>query len=305
MTCEQARESLLLLNYGELTFEQEEALELHLGGCPECVAERERLERIEDLLAVGEAELPPGLLARCRRDLAVKIEEETRPLKRFSPRRVWRDWFVHPPMWLRPLGAALMVAVGFFGAQFVPEGRMPALAGGGVAAEPVMSRVRFVSNDDSGLVRVVMEETRQREFTGSMNDDRIRQALLAAASDPADPGLRVESMELLKNQGQQDDVKAALLNALRADTNSGVRLKALEGLKPYSREPEVRSVLAQVLLNDDNPGVRTQAIDLLIQSNEPEVAGILQELLRREENSYVRSRSQRALAEMKASVGTF
>ena len=131
-----------------------------------------------------------------------------------------------------------------------------------------------------------------------MNDDRnpLVASVLAGA---------VESMELLKNQGQQDDVKAALLNALRADTNSGVRLKALEGLKPYSREPEVRAVLAQVLLNDDNPGVRTQAIDLMIQSNEPEVAGILQELLRREENSYVRSRSQRALAEMKASVGTF
>ncbi|MCL4794909.1 MAG: HEAT repeat domain-containing protein [Bryobacteraceae bacterium] len=304
MTCEEARESLMLLSYGELTFDQEETLELHLAECPSCAAERLRMERLEEMLALGEAEPPPGLLARCRRDLAVKIEDENRPMRRFSPRRLWRDWFVYTPLWLRPVGAMLMLAIGFVGAQFVPAGSLAGL-GGGAAAEPVMSRVRFVSPDESGRVRVVMEETRQREFTGYMNDHRIRQALLAAASDPADPGLRVESMELLKNQGQQDDVKQALLNALRADVNSGVRLKALEGLKPYSREPEVRTVLAQVLLNDDNPGVRTQAIDLLIQSNEPEVAGILQQLLEREDNSYVRTRSQRALAEMKASVGTF
>ena len=64
-------------------------------------------------------------------------------------------------------------------------------------------------------------------------------------------------------------------------------------------------MLATVLLNDDNPGVRTQAIDLLVQSKEPDVAGVLQELVRREDNNYVRSRSQRALNEMKASVGTF
>jgi hypothetical protein len=304
MTCEQARESLMLLSYGELSFDQEESLELHLAECPECSAERVRMERLDELMAQGEAEPPPGLLARCRRDLAVKIEEENRPLRRFSPRRLWRDWFVHPPLWVRPAGAMLMIAIGFFGARFVPAGSVPWLGGAG-ETEPVMSRVRFVSPAESGGVRVVMEETRQREFTGHLNDQRVRQALLAAVSDPADPGLRVESMELLKNQGQQDDVKAALLNALRADTNSGVRLKALEGLKPYSREPEVRTVLAQVLLSDDNPGVRTQAIDLLIQSDEPDVAGVLQKLLEREENSYVRSRSQRALAEMKASVGTF
>ena len=304
MTCEEARASMLLLNYGELAFEQEEELELHLQQCSACAAERARLERMEDLLVHGEADLPPGLLARCRRDLAVKIEEESRPMRRFSPRRVWRDWFVHPPLWWRPLGALAMLAIGFFGARLVPGPALPRFAGAG-AEEPALTRVRYISPDESGRVRVVMEETRQREFTGSLDDQRIRQALLAAAADPADPGLRVESIELLKSQGQQDDVRAALISALRGDANAGVRLKALEGLKPYSRDPEVRAVLAQVLLKDDNPGVRTQAIDLLIQTNEPEVAGILQELLRREENSYVRSRSQRALSEMKASVGTF
>lgn len=307
MTCEEARTLMVLFTYGELNLEDEERLERHVSACGECAAERVRLERMEDVLAHGEAELPPGLLARCRRDLAVNIEKESRPLGRLAPRRLWQDWFVNPPMWLRPLGAVAMLAIGFFGAQLAqlaPSTPLTRMAGVH-EAEPMMSRVRLVSGDDSGAVRVVLEETRQREIKGSLSDERIRHALLAAATDPADPGLRVESMELLKSQTQQNDVRAALLNALQTDPNSGVRLKALEGLKAYSRVPEVRRALAQVLLSDDNPGVRTQAIDLLIQSDEPEVAGVLQELLRREENSYVRSRSQKALAEMKASVGTF
>jgi HEAT repeat protein len=154
-------------------------------------------------------------------------------------------------------------------------------------------------------VKLLLEETRQRELSGQLGDGEIRRLLLAAAADPADPGLRVESIDLLKSQSSDDEVRKALLNALRGDPNCGVRLKAIEGLRAYAKDPETRRVLAAVLLNDDNPGVRTQAIDLLVQSKEPDVAGVLQELVRREGNNYVRSRSQRALSEMKASVGTF
>jgi HEAT repeat protein len=142
-------------------------------------------------------------------------------------------------------------------------------------------------------------------MSGSLDDDRIRQLLLSAAADPADPGLRVESIDLLKRDPADQEVRRALLNALRTDTNSGVRLKALEGLKAFAQDPETRKAIAQVLLTDDNPGVRIQAIDLLVENKQPEIAGVLQELLRREENSYVRDRSLKALGEMKASQGTF
>lgn len=308
MNCEMARQYLLLLNYAEISCDEEEALEQHLSVCAPCQAERAKLEQFEDLLAHGEGEMPAGLLARCRRDLAGKIEQESRPASRFSPGRLWRDWVVNTPMWLRPIGAVAMLAVGFMGARMIPQSpaltRLATVAGVSEPA-PVFSRVRLVNPDESGRVRVMFEETRQRELTGQLDDENIRRLLLAAASDPADPGLRVETMDLLKNQCENDDVRRALLHALRTDTNSGVRLKALEGLKPYTKDDDVRKVIAQAVLNDDNPGVRTTAIDLLIQSKEPEVVGVLQELLRNENNSYVRSRSQRALSEMKASMGTF
>jgi len=307
MTCETAKQQLVLFVYGELSFDEEELLEQHLDGCPECTAERVRLESLQEMLSVDESEVPAGLLARCRRDLVVEVAGA-----RSSPRSglrlsdLWRNWVVNPPLWLRPVGAVAMLALGFLAARVVP-GDSPALARMGVAQDPapVLSRVRLVNPDDSGGVRVQYEEVRQREMSGALQNDQIRRLLLAAAADQSDPGLRVESIDFLKKHCSDDEVRRALLNALRTDTNSGVRLKALEGLKPYARDPETRKVLAQVLLVDDNPGVRTQAIDMLVQNKEPEIAGVLQELLRNEQNSYVRSRSQKALSEMKASVGTF
>jgi len=308
MNCDTAKQQLVLFVYGELSFDEEEVLEQHLDGCADCRAERVRLEKLNSLMEMAEAEIPAGLLARCRRDLAARVQEDrSRPSWKSMAGHLWRNWVVSPPMWVRPAGAVAMLALGFFGARFVPA-HSTTLARMGVPQDPppVVSKVRLLNPDDSGRVKVLYDEVRQRELSGDMTDERIRRLLLAAAVDPGDPGLRVESIDILKQQCSDNEVRRALLNALRSDTNSGVRLKALEGLRPYARDPETRKVLAQVLLTDDNPGVRTQAIDLLVQSKEqPEVAGVLQELLRSEDNNYVRSRSQKALSEMKASVGTF
>lgn len=307
MNCETAKQQLVLFVYGELSFDEEELMEQHLDGCSDCSAERARQECLQEMLSEGEAEVPAGLLARCRRDLAVQVAAAPVLARRgISIAGLWRNWVVNPPLWLRPVGAVAMLALGFFAARMLP-GDSPALARMGVAQEgaPVVSRVRLLNPDDAGGVRVQYEEVRQREMSGALQDDGIRRLLLAAAVDPNDPGLRVESIDLLRQHCSDEDVRRALLNALRTDTNSGVRLKALEGLKPYARDPETRQVLAQILLVDDNPGVRTQAIDMLVQNTGAEIAGILQELLRSEQNVYVRSRSQKALSEMKASVGTF
>ncbi len=85
MNCDDARQLLLLAGYGELSFEEEEALELHVASCPECQSVRARNASLETLLAQAELDPPPGLLARCRRDFAVRIGEESAPARRFSP----------------------------------------------------------------------------------------------------------------------------------------------------------------------------------------------------------------------------
>jgi hypothetical protein len=303
MNCEAAKEHLVLSVYGELDPETEDALALHVDACPECQAERARLEQFHTLLDDSEAEVPADLLLRCRHELSARIEAE-------RARPVWREffvrWFIQTPLWLRPLGALAMLAVGFGLARLVPADS-PMLARVGVVPDqaPTVAKIRMVDGGDAGRVRVLYDEVRQREVSGDIDDARIRRLLLAAAADPADPGLRVESIDLLSRRGSDDEIRRTMLDALRRDTNSGVRLRAIEALRPFADQPETRQALAHVLLTDSNPGVRTQAIDLLVQGDASDVTGVLQELIRSEENGYVRSRSQRALRAMKASMGTF
>jgi hypothetical protein len=307
--CEEVREQIALLTLGELSFEQEEVLEDHLSGCAACRAERALMEKMESALnSHGEAEIPAGLLAKCRRDLSARIEQERlSPVAGFSWSLWWRRWVVHPPMWLRPVGAVAMVCLGFLGARFVPLGGATSSVetAGFERGTGNVQRVKLVNTEESGRVRVLFDEVRQRELSGDLNDERIRRLLLAAASDPTDPAIRANSISALKQDCSDDEVRKALLHSLQSDPNSGVRLKALDALRPYAHIPETRHVLSQVLLVDDNPGVRTQVIELLTASKSPELAGVLQQLLQREQNNYVRSLSQRALTEMKASQGTF
>jgi hypothetical protein len=300
MNCETVKKDLALFLYGELTLEEEQALQDHVEECAACRQALEAEKRLHRALDERELEPPASLLVRSRQDLE-------RRLALAAPRRTgWLAW-LKPTLgsWqtaLKPLGAVALVALGFFAARWTGPGTAPRLIPG---EEGVISRVRYLEPGPSGHLRVVVEETRQRVLSGSLEDEPIRRLLLAAAREARDPGLRGETVDLLKAQSESADVRRALLATFEQDPNPGVRLRALEGLKPFAAEPEVRSTLVRSLLVDDNPGVRIQAIDLLIQKREDALVGVLQELMQRETNNYVRLRCQRALQEMNASVGTF
>jgi predicted anti-sigma-YlaC factor YlaD len=303
MNCEQATKELSLLLYDELSFEQEEALHQHLEQCENC---RQLLAREKTLHhALDRMEVPVGsdVLTKCRRDLRGRLSATAAGRNRLRQlsSMLWRS-FSMP--WLKPVGALALVAAGFGMSRMMMQ--TPAGALGSGTAEPVAMQVRYLQPDPaSGNVRIVLDETRQRVMTGSLEDAAIQQVLLSAAKESSDPGLRVVSMDMLKNRAQSAVVRRALLQAVQIDVNPGVRMKALEGLKSYGSDPEARKVLARVLLTDDNPGVRIQAIDILAQSHGVENAGVFQELLETESNNYVRLRSQKALRDMNASVETF
>jgi HEAT repeat protein len=201
--------------------------------------------------------------------------------------------------WKPALAAALLM----FGFAAGRVGQRPAVEA--VSPSPALVRVREVAADNQGRVRLVLEETRQREIGGAIDDAQIRQLLLAAAQDPADAGLRFASVDLLRRQPEGEGVRRALMMALERDPNPGVRLKALEGLRPFAADPGVRQLLANTLERDDNSGVRTQAIDLFVQPGQKDTIDVLQRLMQREDNTYIRSRSQRALEAMNASWETF
>jgi HEAT repeat protein len=169
----------------------------------------------------------------------------------------------------------------------------------------MISNVRSVQQDPSGRVLVAFDETRRRTLTGALEDERIQRLLRAAMRQDASPGVRVETMAVLKNSAVPSEIRDVLLYTLQNDPNAGVRLKAVESLQGYASEPDVREALARVLVKDDNPGVRIQAIDLLVQHKDGSMVGVLQELVGREDNQYIRMRMARALEDMNASVGTF
>jgi hypothetical protein len=303
MNCEKLRDEFALYLYGELPDEREEAVEQHVAACGGCRAELARWRALFGVLDRTEADVPPELLGECRRELREALSRERAPVN-----GNWFRWLSGissmATAWARPAAAFALLAIGFVSARAVsaPGWRWQTAD---APPEAVASRVKFIEPGDDGQLKLHLEETRQRTLSGRIDDDRIRRLLLAAAQDPADPGLRVETIDLLKGRGEADDVRRALLAALQHDENAGVRLKAMEGLRPYAADAGVRRVLGEVLLNDDNPGLRTQAIDLLTQSHDREMVGVLQELMRREENDYIRLRTQRALREMNASVETF
>jgi hypothetical protein len=310
--CEKVREQLSMLLYGELSFDEEEAVDAHLGGCAECRTALEQERELHAAFDGVEIEPPAPVLWDARQSLRERIAAEHAPP---SARRTgWWDRLLGGP-WLRPAGALALLTLGFLGARVAPD---LGLGFTGMSmVDPGAQRVRSVEPGPNGGIQIVLDETRQRVISGGLDDQNIRVLLLSAAKDPSDPGLRYETVGILNDRAQASEVRDTLIYALEHDENAGVRLKAMDGLKPFVRQPEVRKALAGVLLSDGNPGMRTQAIDLLTQgvgestgnttgnALDRDMIGTLQELMNRENNAYVRQRSQRVLQLVNASQETY
>lgn len=301
MKCEDVRRDLALYLYHELDFEQEELLEQHLDGCAECRAELEYERALQGAADLVSDEPSPELLAACRRELERRLAAEAVSPSPWARLRRWlRESAPYRPA-LRPLGAMALIAIGFVGARLWDATT--------ANAQPTWTRVRSLQPDTQGGVRLVLEDVRQRNVTARLEDERVRQMLLAAAEESGDPGLRVQTIEILSDLAghQQDelDLRRTLLRAVSEDANEGVRLKAIEGLRRFKGDAETQRVLANVLLTDRNPGVRTEAINLLLEQPRAESIGALQEVVTRESNPYIRSRTLNALKALNASAETF
>jgi anti-sigma factor RsiW len=312
MNCESVTKLIPLYFYGELPPEEEDRVEQHLDACAACGREAELQRAVAVALDRRAIEPSAALLAECRHDLMRAVYRDEAPAVLPAPATPWghfRSGFaaLFPPLfrWPVPLGAAALVALGFFSARLtmhVPAGPLTAAS---LAPENIISSVRSVRPVSSGEVQIVLDETRRRVVSGQLNDSKIQRLMLAAAHDENNPGVRVESVDILKSLSESSEIRGLLLNRVVQDPNPGVRLKALDGLKPYTADPEVRKVLAQVLLQDDNPGVRIQAVDALTSHADDNMVGVLQNVVQKEDNTYVRRRCEKALKDMNASVGTF
>jgi hypothetical protein len=298
MNCEEIRSDLTLYYYGELESEQEELVEQHLADCAGCRAELTQLQNLLTQVDTAASEPSAELLAQCRAGLSAAMQPEARP--------AWRRFLesLRPPAWVsqwvaQPAMAAALLGLGFFGGKVFEQNRFVS------SHTEEVARVRAIHGQGDGTVRIVVDEPRERVVSGGLQDENIQRLLLAATRQSADPGLRLESVDLLRNRVNRDDVRQVFLQTLAKDADPGVRLRTLEALRPFTQEQDVRRAISSVLLGDANPNVRVLAIDVLVDGHPSEMVGTLQQVIRQEDNEYVRSRCLRALGAMRASPGTF
>jgi hypothetical protein len=302
MKCNEVVEQFPFYSYGEVSPEVEERIESHLAGCADCRGAFAKHRAFMEVLDHREDANEAALLTTCRIDLRRQLAVE-------GTRKAHGGWFeslrslsqFHIPFRI-PVGAMALVAVGYFGARYTPE------KFGGIRAgltQPMFSNVQSIEPGDSGKVHIAVDEVQRRVVTGSLGDPHIQQLLLDAVREESNPGLRVQSIGVLKNSADSEQVRSALIDAVSHDPNAGVRLKALEGLTPYAGDASVRKTLANVLLKDDNAGVRVRAIDVLTSHHDDSIVGILQDVMQKEDDSYIRTRTRDLLQTMKASVGTY
>jgi hypothetical protein len=316
MNCESVTKLIPLYFYGELPPEEEDRLEQHLDTCASCARQAESQRALSVALDRRAKQPTAALLAECRHDLMRAVYRQEASIPRgaaFSPRGAsvpqrFAAWLPSLGPWRMPLGASALLALGFVAARLTTPGGGPFNLA--TLTPDVVSSIRSVqpAHDGSqpGEVQIVLDETRRRVISGQMNDSNIQRLMLAAAHDENNPGVRWESVDLLKSHSDSSPVRELLLNRVVEDPNPGVRLKALDGLKTYTADPEVRKVLALVLMRDDNSGVRIAAVDALTAHADDNMVGFLQSVVQKEDdNTYVRRRCVKALQDMNASVGTF
>ncbi len=301
MNCEWVKQNAGLYLYQELADGDRHEFEQHVERCPDCAALVARERSFHDAMGLVPVEEPsPSLLAAARMRLQESLEtaEQSR----------WQRWTFDLAGWMRqmrfaPALALSLLIVGFASGAMVtwrmqPRGVTPITAQNGVPTEASIAGIRSISQDpQTNKIQVTYDTLTPAQTQGSLDDPKIQQLLLYAARNNYNSGVRVDSVNLLAQNPEDQHVRDALMFALHYDKNPGVRLKALDGLGPYvATDTRVRDAVLEALMGDANPGVRSKAITLLQPvRGDSSVRGVLQKLAQDDKNTFIRTESQRVL----------
>jgi hypothetical protein len=308
MNCESVKQNIVFYVYDELADDARYEMEQHLERCPGCARELNAAREFRtDMAAAPHAQLEPSpnFLAASR----MRLQEE---LETTEQHRGWLRWAFDPVHWLNqvrfaPALAAAIFVFGFAGGVIATfqVGRNAAVNQSSSGSQPVqqaaIAGVRdIVQEPGSDKVKISYDQLQPAALEGTINDPRIQQLLLYATRNQSNPGLRVDSIDLLGQQSEDSRIREALVFALRYDKNPGVRLKALEGLQAYVKDDtRVRDAIIEALLHDSNSGVRTQAIRMLQQvSADSTVRGAFNHLAQDDKNEFIRKEARRVLGSL-------
>ncbi len=308
MNCDWIKENAVLYAYDELPDDQRHEFERHVTTCSRCEQEIANVRAFLGAMKTGApvTEPSPNFLTASRMRLQESLEhaEQSRGLGRFTFDVA--GWFHQ--LKLNPALVAMLLIFGFVGGAvttfMTKRGGTPSIQSPGQEPQqaglvPTISSIKGITQDpNTNTVHIQYDTVVPAQAEGSVDDPNIQRLLLYASRARDNSGVRMDSMDVLTKNGDNDRVREALIFSLRYDKNPGVRLKALEGLKNYVKtDRRVRDVMLEALVRDDNSGVRVAAI----QSLQPVMAdtsvrATLQDLADRDSNKYIRYESQRALA---------
>jgi hypothetical protein len=308
MKCEWVKENIVFYVYDELPDDARHELEQHVARCKDCSAEVEAVRLLRsDFAQLPVQEPSPSFLTASRMRLQEALES--------AEQGGWWSRLVFDPVhWLNqirfaPALAAAIFIVGFAGGigttyKMVKASSNTEGADHSTAAQPSLASIGGISSisqqPGSNQVTVKYQAVSSQEAQGSLGDPNIQQLLLYAARNNFNPGVRMDSVDLLSQQPTNQHVRDALLYALRYDSNTGIRLKALDGLGPYVKsDTQVRDAVLESLMSDSNPGVRIDALRLLQACvGDSSVRIVLQRLAAKDENRYIRSQARSMVSQL-------
>jgi hypothetical protein len=304
MNCEWVKENATLYVYDELADDARHEVDQHALRCPDCALELKAVRNFsESMNVLPQLEVTPNLLTSARMSLQEALETTEQA-------GGWGRFTFDPFAWLRQVrfapalaAAILMVGLGVgIGTGYtIGKNKTPGVLGP-VVNQPQEASIAGIRNiiqqPGSKEVQIQYDKTFSEEAKGSIDDPRIQQLLLYAAKNNYNSGLRMDSIDLLKDKPQDDRVREALIFSLRYDSNPGVRLKAEEGLAPFVKQDiRVRNAMLEALLNDNNPGVRQGALKALeTVKTDTSVRQALQQLSQEDPNQFIRTETRRLLA---------
>jgi hypothetical protein len=336
LDCAEFEALAVLYAAGEMEEPARRAVETHAHICPSCAAVLKREEKLCDAFAsLGPAAgVPDGsdfLLARCRSELSETLDDAA-DRRRRGWREMWRprNWAVRfrgsvefHPAW----SVAALVLVGVlaglagregYGSGLLQQPGQPVMT---ISSTPPVSDQLLETMGIEGLsweprenaspqVELQLRAGRPMVLRGSPEDTDIRRVLAYVLENGSrfNPGVRLDSLELLRRHVTDPRVSGALRQAAQRDPNPAVRLQALESLRDLGADPDVRETLLQALARDENSGVRIEAVNGLLatlgaaplppSSPDVEALQILRDRMRNDPNKYVRLRSATALAQL-------
>jgi len=306
MKCEWVQQNIMLHVYDELADDARYELDQHAARCEACAAELAAAREFRQTMAtVAVADPTPNLLASSRMRLQEALETTQQG-------GFWTRLTFDPGLWLRqvrfsPALAAVLLLVGFGGGTAVTFRAVKGspidgpVATVGASEEANITGIRSITPEPgTNRVNILYDTVNTKETSGSLNDTRIQQLLLFAAQNNTNSGVRVDSVDLLKQRMNDSRVREALVYALRYDNNPGVRLKALEGLGSYVKDDvRVRDAVLETLTSDTNPGLRTEALRVLAPVRaDASVRATLERLAAKDGNKFIRDQSRAQLAQL-------